>query len=254
VIQVNPIMFRNFRLGTVFGFPIRVNASFLLFLGVVLLWMGGLTGVAVVLMTAASVLVHELGHALVARHLGVPVSGIELHFFGGAAQMTDLPRTPGDEIAIAAAGPAVSFGLAGLGYALATVTGSGVLALFAVVNLILAIFNLLPAFPSDGGRILRALLARRRGLVPATELAVKVARVVCVALAVAGLRWGFQLVVVAAVLWMMGSAERFATRLRGGRVGWDPTGRPIEGEYISPRSTSAGTGPGNRRAWVVWRY
>jgi Zn-dependent protease len=248
VLQVNGIMFRNFRLGTVFGFPIRVNVSFLLFLGVVLLWMGGLTGVAVVLMTAASVLVHELGHALVARHLGVPVSGIELHFFGGAAQMTDLPRTPGDEIAIAAAGPAVSFGLAGVGYALATLTGSGALALFAIVNLVLAIFNLLPAFPSDGGRILRALIARRRGLVPATEAAVKVARVVCVALAVAGLFVGFQLVVLAAVLWMMGSAERLATRVRGGRAGWGP----IEGEYISPRSASGS--PANRRVWVGWRY
>ena len=70
-------------------------------------------------MVAGSVLVHELGHALVARHLGVPVAGIGLHFFGGAAQMVGLPRRPGDEIAIAAAGPAVSFALAGLGHGLA---------------------------------------------------------------------------------------------------------------------------------------
>jgi Zn-dependent protease len=243
------IMLRNFRLGTVLGFPIRVNVSFLLFLGVVLLWMGGLAGVAVVLMTAASVLVHELGHALVARRLGVPVAGIELHFFGGAAQMTDLPRTPGDEIAIAAAGPAVSFALAGLGHVLGLITGSQVLALFALVNLVLAVFNLLPAFPSDGGRILRALLARRRGLVPATDLAVKVSRVVCAALAVGGLAMGsFQLVIVAGVLWMMGTSERLATRLRGPRSGWGgsaPEAAPVE--YLPPRS------PLGARSWIIRR-
>ena len=74
-------------------------------------------------MLASSVVVHELGHALVARHLGVPVAGIGLHFFGGAAELKGLARRPGDEIAIAAAGPAVSFALAGIGYALARVTG-----------------------------------------------------------------------------------------------------------------------------------
>src|SRR3954471_12739833 len=107
-------MFRSYRLGTLLGFPIRVNASFLALLAVTLLWMGGLQGVAVVLMVMGSVLIHELGHAVVARHLGVPIGGIELHFFGGAAQMMDLPRRPADEIAVAAAGPAVSFALSGL--------------------------------------------------------------------------------------------------------------------------------------------
>ena len=213
-------MFPSFRLGTWFGFPFRVNLSFLLLLGVVLLWMGGLAGVALALMAAGSVLVHELGHALMARHLGVPVTGIELHFFGGAAQMADLPRRPGDEVAVAAAGPAVSFALAGLGHGLAAMTGWQVAALFGSVNLILALFNLLPAFPSDGGRILRAVLARRRGLVGATEIAVKVGRVVCVALAVAGLFWSFQLVLIAVLLWMMGSAERLGARLRGDRGAW----------------------------------
>lgn len=214
-------MFRSLRLGTLLGFPIRVNVSFLLLLLAVLIWMGGVVGVAVVLMTAGSVLLHELGHALMARHLRVGVSSIELHFFGGAAQMTGMPRTPNDEIAIAAAGPAVSFALAGLGHGLAAVTGLPVLALFGWVNLLLGAFNLLPAFPSDGGRILRAWLARRRGLVPATDLAVKVGRVVLVALAVIGLvTSSYQLVLVAGVLWLMGGAERMAVRMRGGHPGW----------------------------------
>ena len=117
-----------------FGFPIRIHVSFLLLLGFVMLSMGGLAGLAVVLMLASSVVVHELGHALVARHLGVPVAGIGLHFFGGAAELKGLARRPGDEIAIAAAGPAVSFALAGLGYALVTVTGVGAFGLFVLVS------------------------------------------------------------------------------------------------------------------------
>jgi Zn-dependent protease len=214
-------MLRSFRLGTLAGFPVRVNLSFLIMLGVVAVWFGGMEGVAVVLMAAGSVLLHELGHAFVARRLGVPVAGIELHFFGGAAQMSDMPRSPADEIAVAAAGPAVSFALAGVGYGLAGLTGLPALGLFGSVNLLLALFNLLPAFPSDGGRILRAWLARRRGLVAATELAVKVGRVVCVALVVLGLLIGsLQLVLVAGVLWLMGSAERLGARLRGDRGDW----------------------------------
>src|SRR5947207_15286444 len=116
-------MFPSYRLGSVFGFPVRVNLSFLLLLGVILLWSGGLAGVAVAVLAFGSVLLHELGHALMARHLGVRVASIDLHFFGGAARMGDSSRSPGDEIAIAAAGPAVSFALGGLGYAAAAVTG-----------------------------------------------------------------------------------------------------------------------------------
>lgn len=242
-------MFPSYRIGKLFGFPIRANLSFLLMLGAVLLWMGGLQGLGVTLLAFGSVLLHELGHALMARRLGVPVSDIELHFFGGAARMTEQPRTPGDEIAIAAAGPAVSFALAGLGLGLAALTGATVFGLLAIVNLIIGAFNLIPAFPSDGGRILRALLARKRGFVDATELAVKVARVVCVGLAIGGIATGnYQLAIVAAVLWMMASAERLAVRLRGVDP-WRPTLiHPVE--YIPP----AGRGPARRPPVVfVWR-
>jgi Zn-dependent protease len=251
-------MFPSFRLGSLFGFPIRVHLSFLLMLGLVLIGMGGVVGLLVALTVAGCVVVHELGHALVARHLGVPVTGIGLHFFGGAAAMAGLPRRPGDEIAIAAAGPAVSFALAGLGHGLAMLTGVGLFALFGWVNLILATFNLLPAFPSDGGRILRAWLARKRGLLRATELAVKVGRVACVVLAVTGIAVGsFQLVLVAIVLWTMGSAERLAVRLRGDTGAWDPVDAPARVEYI-PRADPHRPGRAAPRAdgepiVFVWR-
>jgi Zn-dependent protease len=243
-------MFPAFRIGTLFGFPIRLNLSFLLLLGFVLIWMGGVAGVALALMAFGSVLLHELGHALMARHLRVGVSSIDLHFFGGAANMTDQPRTPGDEIAIAAAGPAVSFALGGLSLGLGLLTGLPLVALLGKVNLAIGAFNLLPAFPSDGGRILRALLAPGRGLVRATDLAVKVGRVVCVALGLVGLVYSFQLIIVAVLLWTMGSAERLAVRMRGQWDDWRGTPRRVEAvEYIPPPPRS---GPRPPRV-VVWR-
>jgi Zn-dependent protease len=248
-------MLPSFQIGTLFGFPIRIHLSFLLLLGVVLLSMGGIAGLMLMLMVAGSVVVHELGHALVARHLGVPVAGIGLHFFGGAAQMVGLPRRPTDEIAIAAAGPAVSFMFAGLGHGLAAVTGVQLLALFGWVNLVLATFNLLPVFPSDGGRILRAWLARRRGLVRATDIAVIVGRFACVALGVTGLAIGsFQLVIVAVVLWMMAGAERLAARMRGDHGAWRGEGAPTPVEYLPPdrRDGNASPPPG-RPVVFVWR-
>src|SRR6185503_5510562 len=103
-------MFKSWRLGRMFGFPVEVNLSFLLLLAVVFFAVGrgsitlGLGAVAIVLLAFASVLLHELGHALVARRLGVHVSGIELSFLGGAAKMMQMPRSPDHEIAMAAAG------------------------------------------------------------------------------------------------------------------------------------------------------
>jgi Zn-dependent protease len=226
-------MFKSWRIGRLFGFPVEVNASFLIMLAVVFLWMGGLAGVFVVGLAFGSVLLHELGHSLVARKLGVPVSGIELSFFGGAAKMVDLPRSANDEIAIAAAGPAVSLGLAGLGFGLGAVAASPLLALIGWINLIIAGFNLIPALPMDGGRILRALLTRRMDYVRATEAAVQVSRVAAVAFAVFGLASSsFQLVLLAPLLWVMGTRERALARQVGHLYGY---GR---GGYRAHRGTS----------------
>ena len=206
-------MFRSFRLGRLAGFPIDVNPSFLLLLGIVALTMGGLAGVVAVLVAFASVIVHELGHALVARHLGVRVAGIELHFFGGAAKIVDPPRTPGDEIAIAAAGPAVSFAIAGVSTLLAQVAFAPLFGALAWINLLLGAFNLLPAFPMDGGRILRALLQRRLGHLRATEVAVVIARGFAVAIGLYGLvTLTLYLVLLAVLLWMMSGAEMQVAR------------------------------------------
>jgi Zn-dependent protease/predicted transcriptional regulator len=123
-------------------------------------------GVIAALGLFASIVLHELAHSLVARRHGVPIRGITLFIFGGVAQMDREPDRPGAEFRVAIAGPIASF-LVGLAYWLlaraaaslgAGVPVVGVLAYLASINVILAVFNLVPAFPLDGGRILRAVL------------------------------------------------------------------------------------------------
>lgn len=223
-------MFRSYRIGTLFGFPIEVNLTFLLMLGVVLLWWGGLVGVFVVLVAFASVLLHELGHALTARQLGVPVSGIELHFFGGAAKMLGQPRRANHEIAIAAAGPAVSFALGGVGFLLSAIMAWSPLLhqlgqLFGWLNVVIGAFNLTPALPMDGGRILRALLTRKWEFTRATDIAVRISRGIAVVIGLYGLfTLQLYLLLLVAVLWFMGSAELAGARMMGHRFSYDRNG------------------------------
>jgi Zn-dependent protease len=218
VVSMLPAMFGSsigrWRIGSLLGFPVEVSWSFLLLLAVSMLAFGGMTAVFVTLLAFASVLTHELGHAVVARRLGVRVSSIELGFFGGAAKMTELPRSANHEIAIAVAGPVVSLALAAAGFGLGRLTGVPLFGLIGWINLVIAGFNLLPALPMDGGRILRALLTRRMDFVAATDLAVKVARVFAVVFGLIGLAYGmYQLVFLAPVLWMMGTQERWMARM-----------------------------------------
>src|SRR5215813_13671878 len=127
-------MLKSWRVGTMFGFPVEINLSFLLLLALVFLAFGGLIGVFIVLLAFGSVLLHELGHALVARRLGVHVSGIELSFFGGAAKMMQMPRSSDHEIAISAAGPAVSLMLAGAGFGLGALFHAPLLLTIGSIN------------------------------------------------------------------------------------------------------------------------
>jgi Zn-dependent protease len=118
-----------------------------------------------------SLLAHEVGHALVARRAGLRVRGITLWLLGGVAQLEDEPASPGDDLRVAIVGPAISlalavgFGVAAAGLALlgAPALAVAVLGWLAVGNVALAVFNLIPAAPLDGGRVLRALLWRRHG-------------------------------------------------------------------------------------------
>jgi Zn-dependent protease len=131
-------------------------------------WLAGLAGAGLFL---GSLLAHEVGHALVARRAGLRVRGITLWLLGGVAQLEDEPASPGDELRVAIVGPAVSLAL-GVGFGLAAVAlavlgGPAVVVAvagwLALGNAALALFNLLPAAPLDGGRVLRGLLWRRHG-------------------------------------------------------------------------------------------
>jgi Zn-dependent protease len=131
-------------------------------------WLAGLVGAGLFL---GSLLAHEIGHALVARRAGLAVRGITLWLLGGVAQLEDEPASPADELRVAIVGPAVSLAL-GLGFGLVAaalaVAGGPAVAVtlagwLALANGVLALFNLLPAAPLDGGRVLRGLLWRRHG-------------------------------------------------------------------------------------------
>src|SRR3569623_90021 len=241
-------MFKSWRLGTFLGFPVEINVSFLVLLGLVFVAFGGLPGVLRVSLVFASVVLHELGHALVARQLGVQVSGIELSFFGGAAKMVQLPRTANHELAIAAAGPAVSLALGGLGLGLAALTHFSLFAWLGYTNLILAGFNLIPALPMDGGRILRALLTRKMDFVRATDISVKIARGAAVGVALVGIAYGwYQLVFLAPFLWIMSTREQMVARMMAHQYAYNAGG------YRQRYYHDAPAAPANRHYTITQR-
>lgn len=180
---------RAVTLGSVLGFRIRVDWTWLILAVLIAwtlatglfphlyedealpratLWMMGAAGA---LGLFASIVLHELGHAVVARRYGIEMRGITLFIFGGVAEMTDEPPHADAELAVAIAGPIVSVAIGGgllVSVVLAAAVGTPIPALAVAawlgwINLVLAGFNLIPAFPLDGGRVLRALLWRRSG-------------------------------------------------------------------------------------------
>jgi Zn-dependent protease len=142
---------------------------------------------------AAGVLGHELSHAVVARLRGIPVVTVTLFAFGGYSQLEQEPDRPADELVVAAAGPIASCALAAGLFAIRAIlpeawAGAGdVLMMLALVNLGVGLFNLLPGLPLDGGRVLRALLRRRRSARAATVAAARSGRALAIALVVVGL-------------------------------------------------------------------
>lgn len=180
-----------FTLARVWGIPIRLHISLVVMLVIVATlggmaggWMGLLWTVSLTAAVFASIVLHELAHSLVALQFGCRVRSITLLFIGGAAQMQQMPRRAWQEFLMAAAGPALSLGLwALLGRVSLVLTARGdapMLAelayLLARANGMLALFNLIPAFPMDGGRLLRAALTPRMGRLRATYIASRLGR------------------------------------------------------------------------------
>ena len=169
----------SINLGRIWGIPIGLHTSWFIVFALISISLSsgyfpseypdlnGFTNLSLGMLTSilffGSVLAHELGHSFVALREKIPVKGITLFVFGGVAQIGEEPRTPGAELRIAIAGPLVSLGLWALFTSLGQIAGDVVLIAapsmyLARINLILALFNLIPGFPLDGGRVLRAFV------------------------------------------------------------------------------------------------
>ena len=211
-------MGRSFRIGRIFGFPVRVDFSW--FLGFILFsvllstsflpdaypewdsfhyWT---VGVAIILLLFGSVLAHELSHSIVSRRKGIPVKSITLFIFGGMAQIDKEAAQPKTELLISLAGPASSLLLAGIFYGIAYLCRDWNVYLFALagylsyVNLILAAFNMIPGFPLDGGRVLRAVIWMTTGNYSrATRISTTAGSAISIAMIAAGVLifflWGY---------------------------------------------------------------
>jgi len=194
---------------------------------------GYLLGLASALLLFAGILAHELGHAIVARRVGVQVEEIDLWLLGGVARLRGEPKRPGDELRFAIAGPAVTAVFLGVFagvYALAGDRPQWLHALLeyqVLVNALILGFNLLPAFPLDGGRVLRALLWRARGdRVVATGQAAALGRAFALVLGAFGILstasgavGGLWLLAVAAFLYVAGGAEAQSARIERALAG-----------------------------------
>jgi Zn-dependent protease len=208
----------TFRIATIAGIPVRLHITFLLFLG----WLGlqgGVTGVALVVALFACVVMHEFGHALTARRYGIDTRDITLYPIGGVAMLTGRLR-PRHELWVALAGPAVNVVLAlliaaGMMLARLPMTWNELETTFwgnlLAANVLMAVFNLIPAFPMDGGRVLRALLARGMPEDRATQIAAGVGQSLAIALFFFGLIRGEVIVTLIAFFVFLGAGQEIQT-------------------------------------------
>jgi Zn-dependent protease/CBS domain-containing protein len=183
-------------------------------------------GLVLVLTIFVIIVVHELGHALVARRYGIATRDIMLLPIGGIASLERMPEKPSQELAVAIVGPLINLALAGLIYigivalggttriAEATTIGGALATQLMWINIALAVFNLIPAFPMDGGRVLRAVLAMRMGHERATDIAARLGKVFAVLIAIVGLFYNPFLVLIAFVVWAGASQERALVQLK----------------------------------------
>ncbi len=223
----------SLNIGTVAGTVVRVHLTFLLFLA----WIfaasyaqsGGAAAwdsVAFMVLLFLCVLLHEFGHIFTARAFGVTTPYVTLVPIGGVAQLDRIPEEPGQEFLIAIAGPLVNVAITFLLVAFAGAnlhanaagaidnTQIPMLDRLAAVNLFIAVFNMIPAFPMDGGRVLRAALASRLGYVRATGIAAAIGQFVAFALGFFGLLFNPILIFIAIFVYLAAAAEAHMVALR----------------------------------------
>jgi Zn-dependent protease/CBS domain-containing protein len=224
----------SWKLGTFAGIPVYVHSTFVLLIVFIVardLGAGASLAAAVgsalfLLAIFATIVLHEYGHALTARRYGIKTRDITLLPIGGLARLERLPQVPRQELYVALAGPAVNIVIAALTFVGATLTGVGlgaptadlsggnVLGRFMAVNVFLAVFNMIPAFPMDGGRALRAWLAERYDYSRATEIAANLGQGLAFVFGFLGLFLNPMLVFIALFVWMGATAEASSASVR----------------------------------------
>jgi Zn-dependent protease/CBS domain-containing protein len=238
------------RIGRIFGIPIYLHLTFLIIvplfiylfssppnlvkvLGVPLsfndlpaaLWVKYFFGTLATVFFFITILAHEIAHSYLAQKYGVAIKSITLMIFGGVSQMEDVPRKDGQEWRMAAAGPMTSlvigagtylawFGLKGISNPPVWLEGTVILlGLMGIYNLLLAGINLIPAFPMDGGRVLRSLFAERMPFLEATRKAARIGRFFAIGMALVGVFFNLFFIVIALFVYIAATEEEQATAI-----------------------------------------
>jgi Zn-dependent protease len=273
---------RSWKLGRAFGIDLFVHWSFLLIPALAFYSQldqgasAAIAGASVVFALFGCVLLHELGHALMARTFGIGTRDITLYPIGGVARLEGIPEKPFAEMAIAVAGPLVNvviaaglwlgFHLAGRSFSVDTFAygslADGFLLQLFVLNIWLVIFNMIPAFPMDGGRVLRAALALFVDRLTATEAAVIISRLLAVGFIVwAAVSGSPMLAVIALFVFLAGAQElAFARRQHFQRAAerqytrtMQPAERFVTVDAGAPPGWSGFTWDAQAGVWIQWR-
>src|SRR5215211_7646155 len=234
-----PAMGSSFTIGRAFGIDIKVHWTFFLLLAFFAYagyqgsgsLLNAIVTALVIVALFVCVVLHEFGHSLVARRLGIETSDITVLPIGGVARLKTLPEKPIDEVKIAVAGPLVNVVLAPIFFGIAILMGADLLSpanivrgansfgeivvYMGYINIALAIFNMIPAFPMDGGRVLRGLLATRLGPVRATDISSTVGQVFAILFILGGfLSENFLLAIIGFFVFLGASGEAQLVRQR----------------------------------------
>lgn len=269
----------NWKLGTIAGIGVYIHWTFWLLMLFYTLsaaaaggWREGLFTGLLVAAVFACVLAHEFGHALAAASFGIPTHDITLLPIGGLARLARIPQKPSQELVIALAGPLVNVLIAGmlilvlpllelpwLNETRWAIVSGGLIENIIAANVVLVLFNLLPAFPMDGGRVLRSLIAMRTSHLRATEIAARVGRWMSLLFVIAAIAYGnLSLMLVGIFVFLSGSGELLEARRRAMATsassfhwGWstlDPLAQTAN-PYDAFRPVGGATGPtGNRHS------
>jgi Zn-dependent protease/CBS domain-containing protein len=229
----------SWKVGQLAGIELRIHATFVLLLGWVWAsyWIAGksmdamLAGIGFIGAVFACVVLHEIGHAAVARKFGIQTRDITLLPIGGVARLEHMPEDPKQEFWVALAGPAVNLAIAAVLYSWLTlthgwmplsqlsVTAGPFVEQLLLVNISLVLFNLIPAFPMDGGRVLRALIASRMAYPKATQLAASVGQGLALVFGFIGLFTNPMLLFIGLFVWIGASQEAGAVQMRSALSG-----------------------------------